>query len=220
MEQKGIWKPIAIILAVLIALTIIGMIAVIVFGGTNLSVSSENKMETTELTALTPEKDEIKVASSITITSKNGVPKEEDTEESEEMNRENTSSSETHRYEVINSRMTWSEAKSYCESLGGHLATIESQDEYNKVIELANASGRKVLWLGAQKNSNQTFEWITGESFQYSYWLSGEPNNEGGNENYLVMFLVSGQWVWADVPNDVSPYYGADKVGFVCEYDE
>ena len=124
-----------------------------------------------------------------------------------------------HRYEIVGARMTWDEANAYCESMGGHLATVTSQEEYQAIVNLAEASGRKVLWLGAVKGSDQYFDWISGESFAFSDWLSGEPNNEGGNENCLVMFEVKGRWVWADVPSDLSPYYGADKVGFVCEYD-
>ena len=224
MKQQNAWKPVSIVLAVLIFITIVGAVVLVMFQGTTKSTSSaENTINTTDLSAVSPSKDEMKLVSSITISSTKGSSKsekEETTEaKNEEMEKESTPI-ESHRYEVINTRMTWSEAKAYCENLGGYLATVESQEEYNKVLELASASGRKVLWLGAQKNSNQTFEWITGETFGYSFWLSGEPNNEGGNENCLVMFQVNGQWVWADVPNDVSPYYGEDTVGFVCEYDE
>lgn len=222
MKQKNIWKPLSIILAVIIALCIIGTVVLLLFGGKNKISTLQKTTKATELTETFPSKKEMKTVSSITISTQNMSEKtkenaEEKTEKAEERK---STSTESHRYEVINTRMTWTEAKSYCENLGGYLATIESQEEYNKIVQLANASGRKVLWLGAQKNSNQSFEWVTGEAFEYSNWLSGEPNNEGGNENCLVMFLVNDQWVWADVPNDISSYYAVDTVGFVCEYDE
>lgn len=214
MKQKDIWKPAAIVLAILILLCIIGAIILVLFSVK--TISPQNSVEVAELVEIIPSKDEIKTVSSITISSPNSVVKSEEADTKEEK----STSVESHRYEVINKRMTWAEAKAYCENVGGYLATVESQEEYNKIVELATASGRKVLWLGAQKNTNQIFEWITGETFDYSYWLSGEPNNDGGNENFLVMFLVNGQWVWADVPNDLSSYYGEDSVGFICEYDE
>lgn len=228
MKQKDIWKPISIILAILILLCIIGMVILLIFGGNKSSLSSKENTKAAELTEINPLKEEMEVASSITISvqsiatdsKKEAEEEKQKSEENKEAKEESKTSAASHRYEVINTRMTWSEAKAYCENLGGYLATVESQEEYNKIIDLANASGRKVLWLGAQKNANQSFEWITGEPFNYSFWLSGEPNNEGGNENYLVMFYVNNQWVWADVPNDVSPYYGDETVGFVCEYDE
>lgn len=125
---------------------------------------------------------------------------------------------ENHRYEIIPQRMTYAEAKAHCEGLGGHLATVTSREEYDRILDLAVSSGLKVLWLGAE-NTASGFEWVTGETFGFTAWMEGEPNNEGGNENYLVMFSVKERWVWSDVPSDLSPYYGADKVGMVCEWD-
>lgn len=230
MKQKDIWKPISIILALLILLSIVGVVILLIFGGNKGSSSAIENMKAAELTEINPSKEEMEIASSITISTQSiatdskkeekEVQQKSEEEKEAKVKEELKTSATSHRYEVINTRMTWSEAKAYCENLGGYLATVESQEEYNKIIDLANASGRKVLWLGAQKNVNQSFEWITGEDFNYSFWLSGEPNNEGGNENCLVMFYVNNQWVWADVPNDVSPYYGDETVGFVCEYDE
>ena len=115
--------------------------------------------------------------------------------------------------------MTWAQADAYCKAQGGYLATVGSQAEYYKIVQLANQSGRKVLFLGAQRGSDGNFQWTNGEDFSYTAWMPGEPNNDGGNENCLVMFLVDGQWVWSDVPNDLSSYYGESAVGFVCEWD-
>lgn len=76
-----------------------------------------------------------------------------------------------------------------------------------------------MLWLGASRGENGEFLWLNDAALDYTDWLEGEPNNEGGNESCLVMLNVKGNWAWADVPNDVSGYYGEDKVGFVCEWD-
>ena len=94
-----------------------------------------------------------------------------------------------------------------------------SQAEYDKIVQLADQSGRKVLFLGGQRESDGNFQWTNGEDLSYTAWMSGEPNNDGGNENCLAMFLVDGQWVWSDVPDDLSSYYGESTVGFVCEWD-
>ncbi|MBM6802372.1 hypothetical protein H6B07_06735 [Mediterraneibacter glycyrrhizinilyticus] len=61
---------------------------------------------------------------------------------------------------------------------------------------------------------------MDGDELSYTDWMAGEPNNETGDKDYLVMFIVNGEWVWSDVPNDVSTYYGENTVGFVCEWDE
>jgi hypothetical protein len=139
----------------------------------------------------------------------------------EDTSKESTANedSDNHTYQIVNSRMTWAEAEAYCENNGGHLATVGSQEEYDKIVALAEQSGRVVIWLGASCGTDHNFSWVTGEDFAYTSWMEGEPNNEGGDENYLVMFKVNGQWVWSDVPADLSPYYGTDQVGFACEWE-
>ncbi len=42
----------------------------------------------------------------------------------------------SHKYSVFNSPMTWIEAKAYCESLCGHLATITNQEEQDIIFSL------------------------------------------------------------------------------------
>ena len=45
-----------------------------------------------------------------------------------------------HRYQVLNDALIWEQAKSRCESLGGHLVTIISQAEQSKIEELLSSS--------------------------------------------------------------------------------
>ena len=126
-----------------------------------------------------------------------------------------------HEYQVIHGSMTWDEAKQYCEDQGGHLATITSQEEYDHVVSLLNESGLNVAWLGAtDKDSVGSFKWVTGEEFSFADWAPGEPNNETGDEFYLVLYQVSGEWVWNDGPLDTNTYYSEDTVGFVCEWEK
>ncbi len=53
--------------------------------------------------------------------------------------------SSEHRYEIINERMTWTEAEAYCEAEGGHLATVGSEEEYAQILEAAGITSRQVL---------------------------------------------------------------------------
>lgn len=124
-----------------------------------------------------------------------------------------------HEYTVIQGIRTWSDAKAYCEIQGGHLATAVSQEEFDQIVAKANETGCVVLWLGAGRMGNGEFGWVTGEEFSFHVWASGEPNNDGGNENCLGMMKVQGVWSMYDMPDDVSAYYGSDKVGFVMEKD-
>lgn len=119
-------------------------------------------------------------------------------------------------YTVISQAMTWRDANAYCANHGGTLACITSPTEYDKVLAAAEASGLHVLWLGGQR-SGSSFSWVSGEPFSYSSWAPGEPNNDGGSENYLALYNVNGTWGWYDAPNDLSTTYPAHTMGFVME---
>lgn len=216
-KTKDIWKTVSILLGILIILLVASMVVLFIFGGGRGRNLEGIKTEKVKLDMESPGEKEMKTVSTIKV-STGGA---EVTEESEKENAAQASEPDKpHRYEIISGLRTWSEARTACENAGGYLATITSEEEYNRVLEAVYASDRKVLWLGAQKDEGNMFKWITGEEFSYASWLSGEPNNEGGNENCLVMFSVNGQWVWADVPEDVSAYYTENQVGYICEYNE
>lgn len=111
-----------------------------------------------------------------------------------------------HRYQAFNLQITWLEAKEYCESLGGHLATITSAEE-QAVLELFAGN----YWLGATDEENEgDWLWITGEDWGYENWLDGEPNDLNG-EHYLV--------IWPNTWNDLC-MDSAEQSGFICEWDD
>ncbi|MCM1484851.1 MAG: PKD domain-containing protein [Faecalibacterium sp.] len=97
---------------------------------------------------------------------------------------------------------------------GGHLATITDSEEQNFITGMVSKSG-KVCWLGASDTDVEgTWKWITDEDFSYSNWKSGEPNNSGGNENYLGVYLSNNSYKWNDFTVDSSTVGG-----FICEWD-
>ena len=111
-----------------------------------------------------------------------------------------------HKYQAFNVHMTWTEAKKYCESLGGYLATITSAEE-QAALELFKGN----YWLGATDVENEgVWKWVTDEIWSYENWLKGEPNNSG-DEHYLV--------IWLDTWNDLCLNSG-EQSGFICEWDE
>ncbi|ACV23258.1 Serine/threonine-protein kinase PrkC [Slackia heliotrinireducens] len=126
-----------------------------------------------------------------------------------------------HTYEVISEAMTWEDAKAYCESQGGYLATITSAEENDKVKAAVAATDRKVFWIGAKRGSGDAFEWVSGEAFSYNDWAAGEPNDDQGIEDYSAILITpEGAMAWYDVPNDVSEFYKSDKLAFVMEKEE
>lgn len=118
-----------------------------------------------------------------------------------------------HTYYVYTGSYTWKKAKSLCESKGGHLATITSSGENKMIAKLIDKKNVYRCWLGATDEAKEgTWKWVTGEKFKFKAWDSNQPDNSGGNEDYLGTFYDSDSW--NDYPNDNS-----SVDGFVCEWD-
>ena len=114
------------------------------------------------------------------------------------------------RYTLSNTTATWTSARSSCESNGGHLATIENATENDAILAISNG---KTVWIGAHdRNREGTWEWVTGESWSYTNWYSGEPNNSGG-EDCAHMYSLGGREAgyWNDSRCGGSLY-------FICEF--
>jgi len=119
--------------------------------------------------------------------------------------------SNKHYYELISDNLDWETAKlqaqtHYYQNVQGHLATITSYSE-QKFIE-NNVPITSGTWLGGfqpegSPEPNGNWQWVTNETWSYTNWLAGEPNN-AGNEDYLTIYSNGG---WNDVPGDwARPY--------------
>lgn len=126
------------------------------------------------------------------------------------------------RYAVIKGVMTWEEARTYCESQGGQLATIENQEQMDTITALLEENQVKTVWLGATNFSEgDDFQWLTGEPVQFAAWAIGEPNNESGEEHYLMMYQKGEEgWVWNDTVRNGMTSFEQASCGFVCQWDE
>ena len=123
----------------------------------------------------------------------------------------------THIYELYNAYTTWTKARDYAASRGGHLVTITSAAEQNFLLDFVPATLNS-FWVGlTDEGSEGNFRWITGESVSYTNWGSGEPNNSEGVEKYVGVWVNASDKArgdWNDFPN----YYTAVR-SFVVEYD-
>lgn len=147
-----------------------------------------------------------------------------------------------HTYELIVDDVTWTEAYNACLARGGYLVRINSEEEYQEILEQIDDEDKRNIkfWLGGARSAEDVYEyrWIyedgvsgseilnEDEPFR-SYWLDGEPSfhneSDSQDEIYMNMFYVSkeGRWVWNDVPDDliaVVEYYSG-TVGYICEYE-
>jgi len=126
-----------------------------------------------------------------------------------------------HWYDIVTITVSWDIARELAEQslyngLQGHLITITSQEEQLWVWNTF-PFGKK--WLGGYQPNNtiepdKGWEWITGEPWLYTNWKDGEPNDNLGDEDWLVFSGINnGQW------ND-QRLDGWGKIsGFLVEYE-
>lgn len=114
-----------------------------------------------------------------------------------------------HWYQVTPSTLSWFDARDLARSLGADLAAVSSQSESAWILNTINfpfvgseGGFDPGVWLGGSDASQEgQWTWSNGESWSYTNWLQGEPNNDanGGpqGEDYLVMSVVPvvyGKW--------------------------
>lgn len=130
-------------------------------------------------------------------------------------------------YQVILEDVTWEEAVARCEALGGHLATVRSEDELEYIISLAEDAGAQFVWLGAYRAEDGIWYYVTGETMSFARWDDGEPSAvdaDGTREDYLLLWYrkQTQTWTYNDMRNDpisVIPATYSGKVAYICQFD-
>ena len=103
-----------------------------------------------------------------------------------------------HSYYRSTGSMTWTDARTACANMGGHLVTVTTAAENNFIFNLWPSG-----WIGLSDEAVEgQWRWVTGEPYTWGNWNPGEPNN-AGNEDY-IQFVGNGQW--NDLPNVSLPY--------------
>ncbi|MDO4648773.1 MAG: C-type lectin domain-containing protein [Eubacteriales bacterium] len=144
------------------------------------------------------------------------------------------------RYQIVVTNCTWAEAVSQCQNMGGHLANINSEEEWYALISLLDAPEYrdKVFYLGGQRAENsRDYYWTDSngysigepalnskQSWAFNHWGYYEPSYEyrGVGEYYITVFKYQGSWILNDDPYDMvanAPEYSG-IIGFVCEFDQ
>lgn len=134
-----------------------------------------------------------------------------------------------HEYRLYDISCTWENAKEYCENIGGYLATVISAEEQQQIETLIGKGSKNQYWLGGtDRETEGVWKWLTGESWNYTNWITGQPDNSRDKEHYLQIYknahpnTANSQYKWNDSPNDniVEPYsfFSKNSVGFICEF--
>lgn len=131
-----------------------------------------------------------------------------------------------HSYRIIEKSLTWQEAKTYCETLGGHLADIQSQEEEDFIESLLEPGN--VYFIGGYKADTSIWSWVTGApwsfqagsafmSNQYLAMQGGVANKWQGVSATETGYVVC-EWDFEKIPVPVSPTCESLQRGLKLEY--
>lgn len=95
------------------------------------------------------------------------------------------------QYYCSTSVASWQNANQICQNNGGHLVSINSQEEN---YFLANILTLQSAWIGLSDfNSEGNFSWSNGDELGYTNWYPGQPNNYNYSQDYVEL-LNDGRW--------------------------
>ena len=136
---------------------------------------------------------------------------------------------------LIESQLSWVDARDAAVSMGGYLVTLHSEAENQFIYDLVKNNpsfwsvglgGQSVgPWLGGfqlagSPEPSGNWGWVTAEPFSFTKWSSGEPNNHQGNEHYLHIYSPLSNTA-GDEWNDIPLYdYPHSPPGFIVEFNE
>jgi hypothetical protein len=133
-----------------------------------------------------------------------------------------------HSYQVIKDNVSWTKAAAACARLGGHLAVINDEAEFNEITRLCDEQGLTYVWIGAHRVGGVE-KWENGSDLTDGYvlWSRGEPTyidrNDQVAEDYIMLWKNNGDWVYNDNRDD--PYSDYPDmfdgiIGYVCEFND
>lgn len=130
-----------------------------------------------------------------------------------------------HYYQFIPSvGITWSDAKTAAENssyygLQGYLATLLTAEE--AVLSGKQATGAG--WIGGSDAETEgVWKWVTGPEagtvMSYTFWNTGEPNNQGDEDYAHITSNVGIQGSWNDLSNTGATSGDYQPKGYIVEY--
>lgn len=129
-----------------------------------------------------------------------------------------------HGYELVIEDVSWTEAAEKCKEMGGHMVTINTQDEFDTVVKMAEEAGVPRIWIGCHRVDGELV-WENDET-GIEVWAKGEPSyvdiNDQVAEDYIMLWDNNG-WGYNDNRNDPIadyPEWYSGTVGFICEYGD
>ncbi|MGF1488091.1 MAG: lectin-like protein [Prochloraceae cyanobacterium] len=115
-------------------------------------------------------------------------------------------------YTVVPAGGNWNTAENNAIALGGNLVSISDAAENSFVQSIITSQNLGRVWIGASDQLTEwNYTWSDGTAFTYTNWAPGEPNNDGGNEDFAEMFS-NGQWNDNSIGNPFAPTTGIAEI--------
>ena len=93
-------------------------------------------------------------------------------------------------YEVVETEMSWYDARTNCISKGGELASWHTSEEHSKAIVGTGVS--KHYWVGLFKNEAYNWVWTDESNTGWLKWGSGYPKDNVGTCAHISSAVSDG----------------------------
>ena len=112
-------------------------------------------------------------------------------------------------YEVVSTRLSWSQALSSCRADGGDLASILDQETNDFIQSLITSK----TWVGGYRvvDDQSVWGWTDGSVWSYENWSSNNPDNAAGVQDCVGMYPAGN---WDDDSNSTSASFA-----YVCQFN-
>lgn len=146
----------------------------------------------------------------------------------------------SHAYLGLSEGLSCIEAEKKCNEMGGHLISINYEEEQEIALDIAKRTGKDNIWIGGYYSEGNWY-WSDGSPFEYSNWDSYEiwdekqnayvtftqPDNYGGNEEFIRFVsrkIDYSDWYanegkWNDTANEGDSDAPLESFGFICEWN-
>lgn len=129
------------------------------------------------------------------------------------------------QYMLYSEDISWQAAEDSCRELGGHLATIKDEADYDKICQLLADCTAQYVWIGAYRSDDGQIKWVDGKSHDFYAWDQGEPSGtdsyDGAAENYIMLVKqADGTWLYNDSRENPMVQYSqfySGKLAYICQ---
>lgn len=129
------------------------------------------------------------------------------------------------QYMLYSEDVSWQTAEDNCRSLGGYLATIKNEADYDKICQLLADCTAQYVWIGAYRADDGQIKWVDGQSHDFYAWAQNEPSGidsyDGAAENYIMLVKQQdGTWLYNDSREDPMAQYSSfyrGRLAYICQ---